>query len=1149
MSVLVRLLGPVDVTVDDEVRPVPGLRRKAVLARLALRPGDVVGVDRLIDAVWDGEPPATAVNSLQSHVSYLRRLLGAPEAIVARPPGYVLGAPATDLRLAENLIERGRGVAEPAERLAVLERALGLWRGQPLADVAELSWFGREAERLERMRRAAEHAALECRLALGRHAELVPELEELTRGHRFDEDLHGQLMVALYRSGRQADALAVFRTLRGRLRDELGIDPSGPLRDLEAAVLRQDPGLDPVPVRAAGGGGAVLVERVEETGLIDRALDRTVHDGAGRILVFEGPAGIGKTSLLDHARKRAAAVGFTVIAARSTDLETDYAWGCAHQLFQRYAEADEVLSPAASGPVAGEYAIISALYRLTGDLAARNPLMIVIDDLHWADATSAQFLAYLATRLDALRAVLVIGIRPGHARIGRLTSAIAGLPHTTTRTLQPLSPAGCGELLARMTDSEPDAEVAGRYHALTRGNPFLLRELAQELGGDDPAPAEGSPSVTRYVVRQLRYLPPASLTAARALAVLGDEAGSGPLAQLAGVAPREALDALAPLVSGQLVTAEGIPVRFSFGHPLIRAAVYDAIPVAERTGLHLHAARLHAHDPIKAASHLLRVPPGLDAPDPVAVLGEAAELSLARGSVNGAVAFLRRILEEDLGDRRADMLTRLGMAEALVDSDRAIERLSEALAVQPDPERRAQISYFLASTLWLTSRPRDAARVCQASLERESGTSADARQALQGCVAMLSYGARNGSDLVALLDGYATQEIDDSLGGLALEAGLALHDTHQNRREAAERRALNVIEGDRLIGHPMAEPLLTCAWYALRPCDSPRMLASVETAIDHSRRTGSLRGLAPSHYFRAELMYTQGRLAEALDDARQASEISVYAMIGIGELFNADVLLKALVATGRTEEAAAVLGRVKAAQPPGVTSILYAHGEIAVHLARGDVRRAFEVALATRDDCRSRPLVNPLVTDWRAPLVRCLVSLGRVAEARDVAADLLAVATAWDTPRAVGRALRFAASAESGPRELELLDESIRLLDRTQANFERATSLHAFGDALRRAGHLQDARARLEAALELAAFCGAHPLERGVRAALRDLGGPEPAGAAALTPIERKVSELARDLSEREIAESLHLTPAAVREHLAAAQRKRPPAAEPSPLP
>ena len=256
--VQVRLLGPVDVVVAGEARPVRGLRRKAVLAVLALNPGEIVSTDRLMDVVWSDTTPAR-LNTVQSHVSYLRRVLGGRSAIRAHPPGYVLdlGDDATDVQTAGRMIERARVHDDPADSASVLAAALQLWRGRPLADVCGLAWLDEQAERLDGVRRRAEQALIEARMALGEHARLVPELERLARERPFDERVHELLMLALYRAGRQADALGAFRTLRSALGANLGIDPSPVVRDLEVSILRQEPALAapraPLPVTAPAG--------------------------------------------------------------------------------------------------------------------------------------------------------------------------------------------------------------------------------------------------------------------------------------------------------------------------------------------------------------------------------------------------------------------------------------------------------------------------------------------------------------------------------------------------------------------------------------------------------------------------------------------------------------------------------------------------------------------------------------------------------------------------------------------------------------------------------------------------------------------------------------------------------------------------------
>jgi DNA-binding SARP family transcriptional activator/tetratricopeptide (TPR) repeat protein len=318
----VRLLGPVDVTVDGMARPVSGLRRKAVLAVLALHAGQVVSTDRLIDVVWPGKVPDTALNTLQSHVSYLRGAIGERAAIVARPPGYVLsiGAEATDVEVAERLIGQGERCADEVERVRHLQSALALWRGPALTDVAGLAWLDEQAERLEQVRLVAVRGLVDARLALGEHVQVVPELESLAQQHPFDEHIHRQLMLALYRAGRQGDALQAYRRLRQALNENLGIDPGVSVRDLETAILRQDRELSPtrpsttaVPPSPAGSLPAQLplvvrafAGRVAELTRLDALLAETGQGAAVPIAAVSGTAGVGKTTLAVHWAHRVA---------------------------------------------------------------------------------------------------------------------------------------------------------------------------------------------------------------------------------------------------------------------------------------------------------------------------------------------------------------------------------------------------------------------------------------------------------------------------------------------------------------------------------------------------------------------------------------------------------------------------------------------------------------------------------------------------------------------------------------------------------------------------------------------------------------------------------------------------------------------------
>jgi DNA-binding SARP family transcriptional activator len=239
-----RILGPLEVRQGDRVLKLGGAKQRAVLALLLLHANEVVSRDRLIDELWGDSPPETAPTALQVHVSQLRKALGR-DLIVTRPPGYLIpvGDGQLDLQRFERLVASARG-EEPPEAARLLTEALALWRGLPLAEL-DLSLARAERTRLEEQRLAALEQRIDADLGLGRHVDLVPELESLVREQPLRERLRGQLMLALYRCGRQADALEVYRSGRRLLSDELGLEPHDELQRLEKAILNHDPSLEP----------------------------------------------------------------------------------------------------------------------------------------------------------------------------------------------------------------------------------------------------------------------------------------------------------------------------------------------------------------------------------------------------------------------------------------------------------------------------------------------------------------------------------------------------------------------------------------------------------------------------------------------------------------------------------------------------------------------------------------------------------------------------------------------------------------------------------------------------------------------------------------------------------------------------------------
>src|SRR4051812_43488135 len=329
-SVEFRMLGPLEVWQDGRALALPGARQRALLAVLLLHAGEVVSTERLVDAIWAEEPPEAGVTALRVRVSQLRKALGADaEVLVTRTPGYAIEVPAErfDLRRVERAAAgagravaqgapprgggppaggldrggwerrpgggaRGRARGAPGEAVESRRAALGLGRGPPLADLTYEPFAQAPIMRLEELRLTALELRMDAELALGRHARLAGELRALAAGHPLRERLHGQLMLALYRDGRQSEALEAHREIRRRLVDEIGLEPGPALRDLEQRILDQDPGLDPAPRPAPVRPAAtrvVLVHAGAEADAVCALIEPLARQEATELIVTAMP--------------------------------------------------------------------------------------------------------------------------------------------------------------------------------------------------------------------------------------------------------------------------------------------------------------------------------------------------------------------------------------------------------------------------------------------------------------------------------------------------------------------------------------------------------------------------------------------------------------------------------------------------------------------------------------------------------------------------------------------------------------------------------------------------------------------------------------------------------------------------------------------
>src|SRR5580693_8018430 len=561
-----RLLGPLEAQ-DGERRVELGRpKQRVLLAVLLVHANHVVSLDRLIEELWGAGPPPQAAASLQTYVSNLRRALepGRParapsRMLVSQPPGYRLVVGAGDLDAARfaalaqeghRLLEAGR----PAAAAGVLREGLALWRGPALAEVADEGFAQAERNRLEELRVAALEDRLAADLDLGGHVAAVAELEDLAGRYPFRERLAGLLMLALYRSGRQGEALQAFQGARRELADELGIDPGRRLRQLETGILRQDPGLDWTPPPAepdsppgetGGSEGEASPAPASFTRSSQVAVDELVgrddqlaalegvlagaRNGRGRVVLVAGEPGIGKTRLAEEAARRAAAAGIQVAWGRCHEGDGAPAlWPWAQVVRQLTAELapgqlaamlgpsaarlgqllPELAGPDGPAPVADlgaarfqlNQAVAGLLRRLAGD----RPLLVVVDDLHWADVPSLSLLAFLAAELKDARLVVVGTYRDVEVVAGRplaeTLGALAREPVVERILLGGLDRAGVARLVGRTIGGRPAEPLVEAVHDRCGGNPFFITELLRLLQSERRLAAPDAAAAARREV-------------------------------------------------------------------------------------------------------------------------------------------------------------------------------------------------------------------------------------------------------------------------------------------------------------------------------------------------------------------------------------------------------------------------------------------------------------------------------------------------------------------------------------------------------------------------------------------------------------------------------------------------------------------------
>ena len=904
-------------------------------------------------------------------------------------------------------------------------------------------------------------------------------------------------------------------------------------------------------------------------------------EGRGRLLVVQAAAGMGKTSLLSAACATARERGMRVLQARGSLLESSFPFGIVRQLLETVLheasseERSRWLAGAAdlarpmfdpSEPLEAldatdaTYPRLHGLYWLCSNLANEQPLLISVDDAHWADDPSLMFLSFLSRRLEELPILLLVGTRPNEEALSNLLPTLVLDPGARSLSPAPLSDDAVGEWVRSALGADAAEEFCRACHGATNGNPLLMSELIREVASERLAPtaeeaarveALGPQGVSTVVLLRLGRLPAGAPELARAVAVLGDSASFALAGELAGLDEEMANEAAAALLRAEILTGEG---GLSFVHPIVRAAIYEDIPLVDRPDHHKRAALLMAerHCPPEgiAAQLLESTPAGEDWV--IDVLREASTWALALGDPATAATYLTRALAEPPApSRRPAILAELGRAEARNGAPSAIEHLEQAIALAPDPRTAGEAALELSGLLKFAGDSVRAVEVLQEAQERLGDAEPELFDRLEVELIGSAYISVNARRLLA--DKVAQLEDPGRAPESFLErfklAGLCFDAFAEGRpREHVIDLATRALAGGDLPTDPVSggHAFVSAAiglMFAEQYEEADRLYSR---ALEDARKRGSGVSFATAASLRSLVNYRRGELSDAEADARAALNLAgdvhgsqgflsaalgtlVYTSLDRG---TADAELERFVDAFLIEQAADNL--------PYSHAI---HARACLRVAAGDLRRGLEELLAAGRRELEWGAPNPAITPWRSAAALVCAELGDIEEARRLASEEVSLARAFGAPRCLGVALRAAGLVEEGLGRVQFLREAVAVLEGSYGRLELARALVDLGSALRDAGERSDARTVLGRGRELALSCGATALADRARDELYAAGArprrTAVSGADSLTPSERRVAQMAAEgMINREIAQALFVTEKTVETHLGHAYAK-----------